>query len=76
MKGSDLRSLFPFEVTMLYATRRWFIAGIIFASSVCLMGCSQDKSVKKGTDTNLKKLDFKPSGQTAPTPTNIIPGKK
>ena len=63
---------------MLGAARQWFIMGLILVSVGCLAGCSQDKSVKKGTDTNLKQIDFKPPVSTAAGKNankGLMPGK-
>lgn len=68
---------------MLSVSQRWLLTGsaIIFLA-VLLMGCSPDRSVTKGTDHNLKKVDFKPpiSSKSAPAKgaapsTGIVPGK-
>lgn len=50
---------------MLNSARQWLITAFILVSAGCLAGCSQDKSVKKGTDTNLKQIDFNPPVNTA-----------
>lgn len=50
---------------MLSAAKTSVISGVLLVCAGMLAGCSQDKSVKKGTDTNLKQIDFKPPVSTS-----------
>jgi len=45
---------------MLNTVKRWLITVGVVTFVALFVGCSQDKSVTKGTDYNLKKVDFNP----------------